>query len=354
MKTREHAKNPRGPFAGFFLSEQEGIGPNPRTCEQSQQGSLSARLTQDLPLSRKTRRLVLSWEEDLHVRCGPRTVQGYVEDASRFLSWLAGKGVDLADTRTSDLEAYQASLYSARTASGRLLAVGTQAARLLAVRKLYRYLYRRGYALTDPAAPLEMPRRGLRLPRVILTRSEVTRILLAPDPTTPEGLRDRAVLETLYATGMRASELASLKVDEVDTDERVARIVQGKGRKDRSVPLTRAAAEATQAYLARGRERLAGRFRRPHLFLGGYGFPLSRVTLAQLVRRRSAEAGVRKRVTPHTFRHTLATHLLRGGADIRHIQALLGHASLRTTERYTHVEVEDLARVLARAHPRGK
>jgi integrase/recombinase XerD len=256
--------------------------------------------------------------------------------------------------RPSDLFAFQSELVALRMKDGKPYSVGFQSRRLCAIKNFFRFLYRRGYLLQDPAAPLPLPRVEKRLPRTILTPAEARRILETVRRMTPVALRDRAILETLYATGIRAGELASLTPYDVDTEEGVLRVVLGKGRKDRNVPLTRAAAAAIESYLVRGRPRLAGARKAPYLFLQARGGKLQRATLARMVRERATAAGVKKRVTCHTFRHSVATHLLKGRADIRHIQALLGHASLGTTERYTRVEISDLKEVVRRAHPRGR
>ena len=287
------------------------------------------------------------------MRCSPRTVEGYRTDLRVFLAWLAERGLDLAELRTSDLEAYQGGLFARQKADGKLYAPSVAANRLGTVKTLFRFLYRHSYLLHDPAAALILPRLPSRLPRVVLTRAEVGRLLATPDTTTPQGLRDRAILETLYATGIRASELASLLVEHVDTDERVLFVSRGKGMRDRRLPLTRAAAAAIEDYLAHGRPKLDA-FGRREVFLGGYGRKLLRASLARIVRGLRERAGIAKPVTAHTFRHTVATHLLQGHADIRHIQVLLGHRSLNTTQRYTRVETSDLRRVLERSHPRGR
>ena len=183
---------------------------------------------------------------------------------------------------------------------------------------------------------------------------EVRRIIEAAAGDEPHVLRDRAILETLYATGIRASELANLKLTDVDTEEKVLKVVLGKGRKDRNVPLTTAAAEAIDAYLNDGRPSVPHSTHSPLLFLAQRGGRMHVPSLNEAVQAWAKAAGIRKRVTCHVFRHTMATHLLKGGADIRHIQVLLGHASLVSTERYTHVEISDLKKVVKRAHPRGK
>ncbi len=305
-------------------------------------------------LSRKTAELVRLFEDHLAIRSAPRTVTTYMAHLQVFLSWLAARGLELISVRSSDVEAYASDLFSRRKADSKPYSIGFLVHRLVSVRMLFRFLYRRGYLLADAAASVELPREESRLPRVLLSRDEVRRILAAPDTKTPRGLRDRAILETFYACGIRVGELIRLGLEDVDTEEQILRVILGKGRKDRVVPLTRAAAAAIEAYLVNGRGKLLGTKPRPNVFLGGFGFPLTRGAVSQIIQHWARKARVKKHVTPHTLRHTVATHLLRGRADIRHIQALLGHESLATTQRYTKVEVTDLRRVIERAHPRGK
>jgi len=307
-----------------------------------------------VPATPKTSRLLTLFEEAAQVRYSPRTASGYRHQVGRLVDWLDSRGCDLAQVRTDDLLAYQTSLYAQRKKDGRPFASGSLRNAVMAIKSFFRFLYRRGFVLSDPAAALEYPRIERRLPRVILTREEARRILEAARSRTPEGLRDRAILETFYATGIRVSELANLTPDNVDTEERILRVVLGKGRKDRNVPLTGAAAEAIERYLVRGRGQLVGRKGARHLFLANRGGWMDPSTLNKIVQTWATKARVKKRVTCHTFRHSVATHLLKGRADIRHIQALLGHASLQTTERYTHVEISDLQDVIRRAHPRGR
>jgi integrase/recombinase XerD len=324
------------------------MSPNPRTCDGSQQGSVSAASV----------RLLGQYEDALAARYSERTVEHYLADVRFLLGWLEERGVGLVDVRSADLEAYQAHLSALRKRDGRPYAVGSQQARLIAMKNFFRFLYRRGDLVHDPAAAVELGRAEDRLPRVVLTEEEARRVVSAPREKTPVVLRDRAILETLYATGLRVSELAGLTVYDADTKERLLRIVMGKGKKDRNVPLTRPAARAIEEYLAKGREALADGGRRGEgarlLFLAEKGGKLKRAVVGKIIARWSKKAGIRKHVTCHTFRHSVATQLLRGGADIRHIQALLGHASLKATERYTRVEIGDLKRVVERAHPRGR
>jgi len=299
-------------------------------------------------------RLLRLYEDHLAVRYAPRTVEHYLGQLRPFLTWIEEKGFRLTEVKPRDLLTYQTELFAFRRADGRPYSAAYQANRLVVLKHLFRFLYRAGAILYDPAADLELPRLEKRLPRVVLTVAEAKRVIEAPDTKTPHGLRDRAILETLYATGIRVSELGNLTLYDVDTEERVLRIVLGKGRKDRNVPLTRAATAAIESYLAKARPKLQAGRKTRFLFLQDRGGKLDRGTAARIVSRRAAEAGIKKHVTPHTFRHTVATHLLKGRADIRHIQALLGHASLATTQRYTRVEVSDLRQVVERAHPRGR
>jgi integrase/recombinase XerD len=314
----------------------------------NQQGSVSAAWV----------RLLGQYEDALAARYSARTVEHYLADVRFLLAWLDERGVGLVDVRSADLEAYQTHLSALRKRDGRPYAAGSQQARLIAMKNFFRFLYRRGDLVHDPAAAVELGRAEDRLPRVVLTEEEARRVVSAPREKTPVVLRDRAILETLYATGLRVSELADLTVYDVDTEERLLRIVMGKGKKDRNVPLTRPAARAIEEYLAKGRETLAGWARRGEgarlLFLAEKGGKLKRAVVGKIIARWAKKAGIRKHVTCHTFRHSVATQLLRGGADIRHIQALLGHASLKATERYTRVEIGDLKRVVERAHPRGR
>ncbi len=317
-------------------------------------------------MSAKDPRLLALFEDDAHVRFATRTAEHYLANVRAFLMWTRTQGLSLRDVRGEDVRHYQGELFARRKLDGRPLAAASIALRLIAVRTFFRFLLRRNYVLFDPTGTIELPRIEKRLPRVILTEVEARRLVTAPKGRDPISLRDRAMLEVLYATGIRVSELVHLKPEDADTEERVLRIVMGKGQKDRNVPLTRAAARAIDAYQALGRGALLGTVPfvvrgRPRsgepanrLFLRAKGGALTRTDMSQIVSSWAGKARVKKHVTCHTFRHSVATHLLRARADIRHIQALLGHKSLSTTERYTHVEISDLKRVVERAHPRGR
>ena len=302
----------------------------------------------------KTETLLRLFEDHVRVRCTSKVAHDSLHAVRVFLAWLEQRAVALINVRSGDLFAYQSDVMALRRADGAPYSRGNLAHRIGAVKSLFRFLFRAGYLLTDPSGALEYPRREERLPRGVLTREETRKLIEAPDTSTPLGLRDRAILETFYATGIRASELADLKCADVDTEDRLLRVVLGKGKKDRNVPLTRAAAEAIEAYLHDGRPHIAQATKTPRLFLARRGGRMHDSLLNDVVQAASRKAGIEKHATCHTLRHSVATHLLKGGADIRHIQALLGHSSLATTERYTHVEISDLSRVLRRAHPRGR
>jgi len=305
-------------------------------------------------VSGKLRRLLALFEEQLYLRYSEGSVRGYLSHTRHFLEWLEENAVELPSVKPDDLLAHQSALLARRKRDGRAYSVGFLQNRLSALKSFFRFLVKRGYLLLDPAAGLEMPRAERRLPRVILTRDEARRILEAARGDSPQELRDRAVLETFYATGIRVSELRGLTPFDVDTEERSLRVGRGKGGRGRAVPLTRAAARAIDAYVAFGRPQLAGAGPTGALFLSDRGLAAQGPTLNLMIRRYAERARVKKHVTCHTFRHSVATHLLRGRADIRHIQAFLGHSSLQTTQRYTRVEISDLKEVVRRAHPRGR
>jgi len=306
------------------------------------------------PMSPKVVRLIRLYEEDLRVRYSDRTIESYLKYARILLSWLAARDLDLLRVTRDNLHTFQNDLSAMRKRNGTPYSVSHQGGCITALHSLFNFLYRRQYLLQDPASGLTRPRDDQTLPRVILTMKEAGRVLDAADDQTPSGLRDRAILETFYATGLRVSEIANLSVHDVDLEDLTLRVILGKGRKDRNVPLTAAAAEMIEAYMAKGRARLLQSVKDRRLFVADHGGRMHRAVLSRLVQHYAKKAGVKKHATPHTFRHSIATHLLRKRADIRHIQVLLGHASLKTTERYTRVEISDLRRVISRAHPRGR
>lgn len=298
--------------------------------------------------------LVKLYEEELRHRSAPRTVVCTLSNLRPFLRWLGERGLSAVEVTSNDLRGYQNDLHSLRRSDGKALSIGFHRNRLAAVKDFYRFVFRRGYLLHNPAAELEPPKMPKRLPRNILTVSEAAKILEASKSArSPQALRDRAILETLYATGIRVNELASLTVYDADTEEGILRIGQGKGQKERRVPLTEQASSAIEAYRLRARPYLLGEKKLPYLFLANRGGRLQNAIVNKMVRRCARKAGIQKRISCHTFRHSVASHLLKARVDIRHIQALLGHASLSTTQIYTRVEISDLKEVVRRAHPRG-
>ena len=220
------------------------------------------------------------------------------------------------------------------------------------LRSFYRHLRRDGLLDTDPTATLSTPRRSRKLPHV-LTRGEIEKLLSQPRGTEPAALRDRALLEVMYACGLRASEAIGLELMDIDLQEGVLR-ARGKGSKERVVPIGQAALKALRIYLERGRPGLVKGLPEAHVFVNFRGGSLTRQGLYKIVRRHATTAGLAERMSPHTLRHTFATHLLSGGCDLRSVQEMLGHADVSTTQLYTHLSSERLKDVYFRAHPRAR
>ncbi|HEM47151.1 MAG TPA: recombinase XerD, partial [Alphaproteobacteria bacterium] len=268
-----------------------------------------------------------------------------------FLLWLAASGITtLAEVNRQTVTAYRLHLQTSDSTKGQPYALRTQIGSLVALRFFFSWLVKTGALLVDPTMHLPTPRAPQSLPR-FLEASEVA-LLLRRLGEGPLGIRDRAILELLYGTGMRRAELVHLATDDVDFEARTLLVREGKGRKDRLLPLGKKAKEALLEYLERSRPRLLRGEDPGALFLASGGRPLTMNYLTDRVKLLGERVGMR--VRPHTLRHSCATHLLRGRADIRHIQRLLGHKSLQTTERYTKVEVADLKAVIDRCHPREK
>ncbi len=268
------------------------------------------------------------------------TVQAYRRDLQDHLEFLIASGI----TRLREVEEVHLLLYlGAQRRAG--LAPASVMRRLSAVRAFYRHLVREEVRRTDPTAHLPTTRLLRHLPSV-LSIADVERLLAQPDCATPRGLRDRAMLELLYATGLRVSELCGLRRSDLNLELGLVRCA-GKGGKERIVPVGEPARAAVRAYLATRRDAAPG------LFLGNKGQSLTRVSFWRLISRYARQAGLRAPVSPHTLRHSFATHLLEGGADLRAIQELLGHANIATTQIYTHVSVDTLREVYRAYHPRA-
>lgn len=285
------------------------------------------------------------------------TIAAYRRDLGGYGEWLAAAGVD----DTSDITPALVAQFAAGRAAADPPPAATSLARLQSsVRGLHRFLVREGIEASDASDRLTPPKTPQRLPKA-LTIDQIAALLDAAGPapgvateTDAIRLRDRALLELLYATGARVSELMQLDVDDIAGDTELLR-VRGKGQKERIVPVGSYARAAVDAYLARSRPELSRRGRStPRLFLGARGAPLSRQGAWLIIQAAAERAGLQAHVSPHTFRHSFATHLLQGGADVRVVQELLGHASVATTQIYTHVTVDALRDVYLTSHPRAR
>jgi len=268
------------------------------------------------------------------------TISAYRRDLLHHLLYLTSEGVkDFGEVEESHLIVYLGRLRRSGAAAS------TAMRKLSALRSFYRYLVREGNLPADPTANLPTGRVVRHLPSV-LSVEEVGMLLQQPDVSTPRGLRDRAMLELLYATGLRVSELVALRRGDLNFDLGLVRCV-GKGSKERIVPVGAPALEAVRAHLDFRRDAA------PFLFLGNKGQPLTRVAFWRIIARYARHCGLRATVSPHTLRHSFATHMLEGGADLRTIQELLGHADIATTQIYTHVSVDRLREVYRAYHPRA-
>lgn len=294
--------------------------------------------------------LLARYVEDLRVRrYSVSSIDKARFELPRLFHHLRENGVrDARAVTEAHLAAYARHLERLESRWGTPLSISTRASALNAVRRFFAFLASRGLILRDPARAIPLPKRA-RLPRGILTESQARRLVAAPFPASRIGKRDRAILETLYGTGIRLGEAVRADVQDLDLREGVLLVRNGKGKKDRVVPVQGRAALALDTYLTEARPELVKRFD-PALFISRYGSRLQLSGLRAVVQRHGQAIGVK--LSPHTLRHTCATHLLKGGADVRHVQAILGHRSLTTTALYTRVAVEDLRQVLRRTHPR--
>lgn len=275
-----------------------------------------------------------------------KTLDAYARDLRGFVAVLAKRGVTApGQIATTDVRVHLGALHV------RGLAPRSQARALAAVRGFLRFLVRRGRLSDDPAARLAVRRPPSKLPHA-LGQGDVGALLAQPADGEARGLRDRALLELLYACGLRVSEATGLTAPQLNLEAGFVTVL-GKGGKERVVPVGGAARKALEEYLTLERPRLVGPRPSPWVFVRAGGRPISRQTVWKLVRKRSLQAGIGKRVSPHTLRHTFATHLLGGGADLRVVQTLLGHADVGTTQIYTHVAPSRLRAVHKKFHPRS-
>jgi len=278
------------------------------------------------------------------------TLEAYRSDLLQFGEYLRRHGLTLAATRHGDVAAFLSELASGGPERPPV-AAATLARKVAALRSFYRHLRGEGALEHDPTADLRGPRKSRTLPRV-LSREEVTRLLGEPRGADPRALRDRALLEVMYACGLRASEAIGLELADVDLEEAVL-CARGKGSKERLVPIGRQAVAALRAYSRRGRPALLGARAESRLFVNHRGTRLTRQGLYKIVQGHARGAGLEEKMSPHTLRHTFATHLLAGGCDQRTLQEMLGHADLATTQIYTHLSAERLKDAYFSAHPRA-
>lgn len=282
----------------------------------------------------------------------PYTIEQRVVITTAFIAWARQYGVIKPHAVSRELiENYRLHLFNHRKANGTPLGVRTQSVRLVALRSFFRWLAREGVIAADPSAGLDLPRGERRLPGTILSQDEVEAILALPDIATPLGLRDRAILETFYVTGIRRLELTRLRLRDVDHARQLILVRKGKGGKDRMVPTGERALAWLLAYREIARPRLLGAMETEQLFLTAWGTPVHPKKMTARVSAYVSAARLGKTGSCHLFRHAAATHMLENGADIRFIQAMLGHESLDTTRIYTHVSIGPLAAVHAATHP---
>lgn len=306
----------------------------------SSAGQSSTTAIDRLPVSRFVDAL---WVEE---GLSENTRKAYTSDLEHFQSWLFRQYTRALDEAGSpDIEAYLAEKYRQQ------LSTRSMARLLSCLRKFYRFELREGRVALDPTLPIQAPRLGRPLPRT-LTERDVEALLDAPDVDDVLGCRDRAMLEVLYATGLRVSELVGLQIAQINLRQGVVRVV-GKGGKDRLTPLGEPAEEWINRYVIQSRPGLLGARKSDDLFVTARGCAMTRQAFWYIIKRHALNAGIHKPLSPHTLRHAFATHLLNHGADLRVVQLLLGHSDLSSTQIYTHVAQERLKDLHGRCHPRG-
>ncbi len=279
------------------------------------------------------------------------TLEAYRSDLQQYGAFLGRRDRDPLQVGPTDLAAFVSELAAGRDGKPPV-APATLQRKIACLRSFYRHLRREQIMDHDPTSELRPPRSRGRLPKV-LSRDEVNRLLGQPSGTSPAALRDRALLETMYACGLRASEAITLELSELDLEGGILR-ARGKGSKERLVPIGSKAIATLETYLARGRPRLVGLHDETRVFVNLRGSGLSRQGLYKIVQGHARSAGLEHRMSPHTLRHTFATHLLAGGCDLRSLQEMLGHADIGTTQIYTHLSADRLRDVYFDSHPRAQ
>ncbi|MFV0329101.1 MAG: site-specific tyrosine recombinase XerD [Dysgonomonas sp.] len=276
----------------------------------------------------------------------PNSIDAYLTDLAKLSDFLENGNLKVEDITLDNLQQFVAQLYD----------IGINArsvARIISgIKSFYNFLVLDGYMQTDPTELLETPKIGLKLPTV-LSLDEIEKLMSVIDLSTKEGQRNRAILETLYSCGLRISELTKLKFSDLFFDEGFIK-VEGKGSKQRLVPISHTATKEIEKYLYYRREINVKKGSEDALFLSNRGTPISRIMVFHFIKEYAIQAGIKKTISPHTFRHSFATHLLEGGANIRAIQLMLGHEKITTTEIYTHMDREYLRQEIIEHHPRNK
>jgi integrase/recombinase XerD len=299
---------------------------------------------------------IVRYREALQIQgSADRTVEAYARALLLLQDFLEAREIHLVTRITEDhLQAFRREVFYRLTRSGEKIGPGRVNVILAAVRGWLRWLHQEGHLARDLRPALPQVRVPVKLPREWLSDWEIERLMASCDVASATGLRDRAILELLYSTGIRNSEACALRIADVDLDNGFLRVRHGKGDKDRVVPLGRVAARWIRTYLERSRPLLAPADSTETLLIGARGRPMTRHTLAYTVKRIGELASLRKRVTPHVIRHTFAAHLLRNNAPLRHIQEMLGHSKLSTTERYLRITIQDLKAAHRAYHPRER
>lgn len=274
------------------------------------------------------------------------TLESYGSDLARFQRFLAGNKIK----RIRDVDTASVLKYLLRLRDDGL-GIRSRARHLVTLRGFFRFLVQEKYISADPARLIDLPKSGLKLPDV-LSVTEIIRLLQTPDTTRYKGMRDAAMLELLYAAGLRVSELISLKFQDINLEAGFVRVF-GKGSKERLVPIGEHAKHKLDLYIKTARPALLKNLTSPYLFLGRAGRPMTRQGFWKIVKNYALAAGCDKKITPHTFRHSFASHLLEGGADLRAVQMMLGHADISTTQIYTHVTRDHMKHMHEKYHPRG-
>jgi len=274
------------------------------------------------------------------------TIESYSLDLTRYLDFLKKSGISkISEEDTSHILKHLIELRKEG------LNARSRARHLVTLRGFYKFLVHEKIFENDPAHMVDLPKPGLKLPDV-LSVEEIQELLKVPDLTTPRGQRDAAMLELLYAAGLRVTELIQLKIQDINLEAGFVRVF-GKGSKERIVPIGHFAREKVQDYLTYGRPFLLKTYQSRYLFVARAGNPMTRQGFWKLVKQYASKAGLLKKITPHTFRHSFASHLLEAGADLRSVQLMLGHVDISTTQIYTHVVREQLQKLHEKYHPRG-